>query len=161
MNNKGKNLRLKELRDQFSKKLEIVDQIQTIENFDVSYRLDVLLINDDPSENFLCSKYLSDSNKINSIVSMPCPHEAVSYLSGLQERSVSFPKLILLDVQIPGMTGDEFLNTFKDLFPRKKTKIILFTIEDEPDIVNNNRVIGQLSKPIDINLFEDIIRKYF
>ncbi len=92
---------------------------------------------------------------------MPCPHKAISYLSGLQERSVSFPKLILLDVEIPGMSGDEFLDTFKEQFPKKKTKIILFTLDDEQEEKNNNRIIGQLSKPIDINLFENIIRKYF
>jgi two-component system, chemotaxis family, chemotaxis protein CheY len=157
-------LKIKELRSKISKKPEIVDKIKTIEDIGKKYKVDVLLIDDDPSGNFLYTKFLESSSEVNNITSMTCPIKSFEHLSNLHKSGKSFPKLILLDICMPFMDGKQFLEKFKKDFPRKKTKIILFTASKQEEIKEElkfNRVIGYLPKPLDMKKFEIIIKNNF
>jgi len=164
MLNSEHQLRIKELRGKISKKPQIVDKIQAIENIGQKYKVDVLLVDDDISGNLVYTKYLEGLNNVNNIVSMTCPIQSFEYLQGLNDNKKNFPKVILLDINMPLMSGSEFLAKFKESFPKKKTKIILFTLYTKDQIkeeLKNNRVIGHLSKPLNIDKLETIIKKNF
>ena len=62
------------------------------------------------------------------------------------------------------MNGLQFLEEFKKLFPRKRTKILLFTLHKERDLkeeLSHKDVIGLFPKPFNTNLFKDIVNKNF
>lgn len=161
---KRNKLTLKNLREKMSNKIEMFNKIHNFDKIYKKERVDVLIINEDPTENFVCIKYLRDYMKIKNIVSIHSPKEAIHYLNSLKIRFASFPKLIIFDNNIGGISGDEFLETLKNEFNRKKTKLIIFTKEEylEEDIeLKDNTLIGRMSKPIDINFFKTIIKNNF
>ena len=131
MNNSKQHLKIKELRNRISKKPDIVDKIKAIESIGQKYKLDVLLIDDDDIGNHLYSKYLEGSNNVNNIVSMTCPVKAMEYLQLLHDNSKNFPKLILLDIEMPLISGSQFLEMFKNknsiIYTTQKRRIIYRT----------------------------------
>ena len=162
MNHSEHQLKIKELRNKISKKPAIVEKIKAIEDIEKKYKVDVLLVDDDESGNFLYTKYLNDSENVNNTTSMTCPQKALEYLRELHNSKKAFPKLILLDINMPLMNGGDFLKKFKEEFPRKRTKIILFTSYKKNDILEElkyHRVIGYLNKPLDIKKLESMIKK--
>lgn len=164
MYNSEEHLKIVELRNLFSQKPQVLEKIKTIESLHELYKLDVLLIDDDEVNNFMYSEYLNNSDKVSKINIENNPIEALDYLQELHEDGQSFPKLIMLDVEMPIMNAGEFLEAFKNRFPRKRTKIILFTLHDKDHVLKemeNNRVIGYMQKPFNMEKFEEIIKENF
>lgn len=115
----------------------------------------VLLVDDDPTNNFLNQRLLRRLNVADQVVVAENGQEALRLLqpAGPSAPAPSFPALILLDIQMPIMNGIEFLQAYQ-LLPlaqrRHTTVVVLSTSVDARDLSRLDELpaAGRLSKPL-------------
>lgn len=119
--------------------------------------IDIMLIEDNEDHAELIRQTLEDKRIANTIIHFDNAEKALSYLY----NSVSnLPGVILLDLNLPGMSGHEFLLKVKNngiltCIP----VVVLTTSSGEADrlIAYRHHVNSYLVKPIDIGQFERMI----
>ena len=103
------------------------------DNFVLRQRLNsILLIDDDPNCNFLHRRVIRKSDCSDGIVVQEAGEDALRYLT---EHTDDAPELILLDLNMPGMSGWEFIEEFRKLPApvQERVKIMVLTSSLNPD----------------------------
>lgn len=118
----------------------------------VKFRPKILYIEDTPASRQLVSRLLGQEYIVL---------EAADPLSGLELARHTSPDLILVDVNLPGMSGHEVATRLKTLFP--ETPLVAITADTSPG--GRERALiagcaGYLNKPLDPDTFSDIIAEY-
>lgn len=89
----------------------------------------ILFIDDDEISNFVSVKTIEDANIAERIISVTSAREGLDLLLGyIEGREQYVPDLIFLDINMPVMSGWDFLDeyrTFKDKLNKEITIIIL------------------------------------
>ncbi|TDC05194.1 response regulator [Nonomuraea longispora] len=125
--------------------------------------IDVLLVEDDQGD-ILLTKEAFDHNKVRNRLNVVNDGEqAMAYLRREGEyRDAIRPDLILLDLNLPRMSGREVLREVKD-DPALRTipVVILTTSEAEEDILHSYRLYANayVSKPVDFEQFIRVVRQ--
>ncbi|NLE64473.1 MAG: response regulator [Elusimicrobia bacterium] len=79
--------------------------------------------------------------------------------SGIQAMSAERPDLIVLDIQMPGMSGFEFMNELKTMPQGAAIPVIMLTANETlQDVFFSEGVKGYLVKPVDPKVLEAKIR---
>ena len=116
----------------------------------------LLLVDDDSVCNsinkiILNKKFGTDTEY--EIVSYISPLEGFNYLSKILSENTFEKVIILLDINMPEMTGWEFLDEYSQL-PERKTEVVIFILTssvNQGDIdtaAENNNVMGFMTKPL-------------
>lgn len=127
----------------------------------------ILLIEDDLSTNYLHKRVISKSDCDAQVIVHQNADNALTYLKNTSEENYVQPNLIFLDVNLPGMSGWEFLDAFRALsFPEKeKTVIIMLTTSLHPDHEAKAKEYPELNgfdtKPMTLEMFTNILDTYF
>lgn len=117
-----------------------------------------LLVDDSLLDLFIHKKLISISNMAESITTLNSGEEAMDFLianGASLEQSV-----MLLDLQMPGMNGFEFIDAFARLDDSIKSKVRIFILSstvDHGDIVKareNVLIEDMISKPVDVNVLK-------
>jgi CheY-like chemotaxis protein len=122
----------------------------------------VLLVEDSPGDVRLTSDALRSANSRVRIHVAREGAEAIAFLRK-EGKYVDAPRpdLILLDLNLPGMTGSEVLTQVKaDESLKTIPTLILTTSEAEPDIVNSYllKANAYLTKPLRLDAFESLVK---
>jgi two-component system response regulator len=128
--------------------------------------VDILLVEDNPEDAELTTTALKTSNITNRIFVVEDGAEAVDFLfcqGKYAERSASHsPKVVLLDLKLPKMSGLEVLRTLKrDDRTRSIPVVIVTSSREDPDI-KEAYALGANSyivKPIGFESFADSVNK--
>jgi len=130
----------------------------------------VMLIDDSAIDNFISSKTIQQTGFANNILVYENGQIALNYLKACGRKNISIcpvPDLILLDLNMPVMNGDEFLREFSKLSKeiREKSIIIVLTSTANPAnlmlSIKNPFVKSFLSKPLIPKNIEDLILEFF
>lgn len=119
----------------------------------------VLIIDDDEPTVFLTKLLFETIDCTDNFYSCNDGREAIELLS---QKDFEIPEMILLDINMPGMDGWEFLNEFDKISIKNKdkTKIYLVTTsifeEDKKKAKDNKYIHSFLNKPITINSLNEI-----
>lgn len=75
----------------------------------------ILLVDDDPIHNFLNMDFLNENYGLTeeTVTEFQNPELALRYLKDCDEQGLPFPELLLLDINMPFMTGYEFLDEYR------------------------------------------------
>src|SRR4051812_39526584 len=126
---------------------------------------DLLFVEDNPFDVELTLRSLKAVGLENRIKVARDGKEAVDYASRTgpyQDRPrEGDPKLVLLDLKLPKMTGLQVLQWIRaDSETKNLPVIILTTFEDDRDVVEIFRlgVTGYLVKPLDVEKFYDMAK---
>jgi CheY-like chemotaxis protein len=121
-----------------------------------------ILIDDSDLDRFINHKFLSLSGMASSILSFSSCEEGLEYLDshkGIEET------VVLLDIQVPGMSGFKFLDLFCEMEESKRKHIKVFMLSstvDPADIeyaAKHPCLTDLLSKPLDINVLQQKLEK--
>lgn len=126
----------------------------------------ILFIDDDTITLMLCKMVISKSLFSKEIVTAKNGEEALEYFNTLKQANtnphLSKPQLIFLDLNMPVMSGWEFLDSFStpEYSEFNNTKVIILSSTIDPeDLEKSNKypmVIDFLSKPISKEMLEYI-----
>lgn len=127
----------------------------------------VYIIDDDKANNFLCRLVLEDSGINKGVHSFYLVNTALDTLKQAVEINAAFPELILLDINLPGADGWDFLHAFRK-FPeecKNSTKIFLLSSSIYPDDAEKAKdfpeVVEFLPKPLTVEEVERLKKQYF
>lgn len=122
----------------------------------------VYLVDDDEINNFISRKVISMFGAKVEIVEFLDPNEALEQLEEVNEQKTRLPDFIFLDINMPQMSGWNFLEKFKEFaqFNIRLTKIIMLSSSVfEEDISRAKKydcVVQYLSKPLSIDSLEQL-----
>jgi len=118
----------------------------------------ILLVEDNPSDIELTRRALEKSNVANQLVVKEDGAEALKYL--FEECGSStyddYPALILLDLNLPIVSGMEVLRRVRDDSRTKRIPIVVLTTSSEESDIDNSYDLGAnayIRKPVDNDRF--------
>lgn len=127
----------------------------------------ILLVDDDPDDNFLHQMIIEDSGFCEHVRIAENGIQALSYLTQTEASNYVRPDIILLDINMPGMNGFEFLQAYSSLPSHLKAKVVLMmlTTSLNPDDKRKAQAYGIIdsfkSKPLTMDLLAQVVNEYF
>ena len=124
--------------------------------------IEVLLVEDSPTDIALTREGMEVAKFANRLTVVEDGADALDYLRGrgaFADRRL--PDLILLDLNIPKVSGFDVLKQIKECEQlRQIPVVVLTTSKDEHDVVRAYREFANcfISKPVDFSKFADIVR---
>ena len=121
----------------------------------------ILLVEDDPGHARLIERHLRRAHITNEIITLRDGQAAVDYLFGEGLRH-PLPLLILLDLNLPGLSGVQVLERLKADVRTQHMPVICLTTTDNPPDIERCYALGcnvHLTKPIAYEQFAEAIRQ--
>lgn len=116
----------------------------------------VLMIEDDV---FLCELVLLKLSNLGCV-----PYSTANGSEALQLAAQYMPDVIILDLMLPGMSGEEILEHLKKDASLKHIPVIVFSNKSEPEDIKKNLAAGAVEYLVksstDLNSLADTIRKF-
>ncbi len=124
----------------------------------------ILLVEDDPGDQKLITVSLKEQKLGNEVRIAGSGEEAMEFLyqRGKYSHGTSRPDLILLDLNMPGMGGKEFLRQIKQDEGLKIIPVVILTSSDsDEDIIDtyNLHASGYIKKPVILEDFKHIVKE--
>ena len=125
-------------------------------------RMVILMIEDNPVDVLLIKEALSYTKILNDLHVRENGSDAMAFLlKHEQHAQAPRPDIILLDLNLPGMKGNEILNKIKHDIELQSIPIIIFSSSDRTQDVNyayNHYANSYIKKPEDFDGYTNIIR---
>lgn len=124
----------------------------------------ILLVEDDPADQKLIKTSLRNQKVANDLSIVNDGEEGMDFLHrrGSYSGGAPRPDLILLDLNMPGMGGKEFLRRVKADEQLKEIPVVILTTSDsEKDIIDSYKLqaSGYVRKPVTLVEFRDVMAK--
>ncbi len=134
-------------------------------NMDTTKQVKILIAEDDDGHAELIREALEESGVSCPIVRFSNGEEVWSFLSekGIKElENDEMAYLLLLDINMPRMTGTEVLRKIKQHEQLKNIPVIMLTTTDDPREVEQCYELGcnvYITKPVDFAKFTDTLQR--
>ena len=124
----------------------------------------ILLVEDDLADQKLIKTSLKHQRIASDLYVVNSGEEALDFLyhRGNYAKDTSRPELILLDLNMPGMGGKEFLKRIKDDENLKQLPVVMLTTSDsEMDILDSYKLQASwyVSKPVTLDEFKKVVER--
>jgi len=124
----------------------------------------ILLVDDDSTNNFLNQLLLKSLNVTDTVMVAENGRQALDLLQN--RTDFQEPALLLLDVNMPGLNGIQFLEAYQQLpqAQRETTIIIMLTTTmDARDLsrLDELNIAGLVSKPLTKEKIDNILQLHF
>ena len=121
----------------------------------------ILLVEDNPDDELLALRALKKNNILNEVRVARDGAEALDYLEGLSANE-SLPELILLDLQLPKISGLEVLKAIRENSRTQLLPVVILTSSDEEQDLMRSYQLGANSyirKPVDFSQFVEAVQQ--
>ncbi len=112
-----------------------------------------LIIDDNPVNNMLCGIFINEAVSEPAIKDFTAPEKGLDYI--LQEYSGNkIPTILFLDINMPTMSGWEFLDKFESLDQKIKDQFKIYMMSssidsgDKQKATENRNVVDYIEKPL-------------
>ena len=125
----------------------------------------ILLVEDDEGHAYLIRQNLQDAGVANRIVHLPNGQEALDYVHRRGRhagRVPAGPLLVLLDINMPLVTGEEVLRQLKADPTTDQLPVVVLTTTDDPREVDRCYGLGcsvYITKPVQYQDFVDALTR--
>jgi CheY-like chemotaxis protein len=124
--------------------------------------IEILLVEDSPGDVRLTREALREAKVHNNLHVANDGVEAISFLTQVGAHALSpRPDLILLDLNLPRMSGREVLEQIKESDDLKTIPVVILTTSAaEEDIVLSYQLHANcyITKPVDLNQFLKVVK---
>ncbi len=132
----------------------------------MSRKLNVLLIDDDATTNFLHKRTLNKTQLTRNIQVAETVQEAINFLKSSGRAEQEKPELIFLDLNLPGLTGWDFIDEYKKIEPGNNPPVIIIlsasvNYDDEKRANEIAEIAGFRRKPLTVEMLDEIVENYF
>jgi CheY-like chemotaxis protein len=122
----------------------------------------VFVVDDDQVTTFVTERLLKQFDKDCKITSFNDPQEALEVLYKIKNNNSSpLPEVVLLDINMPGLNGFEFLEKMRSEGLDKDVQVVMYTssdrVEDKSKSNAYDNVIGYMEKPFSAQVFGKIL----
>ena len=128
--------------------------------------VEILLVEDNPNDAELTIRALKQNNLTNKIHAVSDGEQALDYIfcKGIYKNKGlnSNPKLILLDIKLPKISGLEVLKEVKGNISTKSIPVVVLTSSrEERDIMESYKlgVNSYITKPVDFEKFTKAVKE--
>ena len=130
----------------------------------MSIPVTIVMIEDDEGHARLIERNIRRSGVNNEIVSFKNGADAMAYLLGSEASAARKAEalLILLDLNLPDMTGIEILRRVKETPQLKSTPVVVLTTTDDANEIRRCYELGcnvYITKPVNYDSFANAIRQ--
>lgn len=126
-----------------------------------------MLIDDNPDDNYFHERVIKKNNAADIVIAQESALDALDYLKSKSNHEHLHPDLILLDINMPGMNGWEFLEEDKKLDQDLQSKMVVIMLttsespEDKAFAKTQNILADFRSKPLTKEMLDEILNKYY
>lgn len=126
-----------------------------------------MLVDDDPDDNYIHQLIIADWGKCEAVRVAETGSEALAYLANTTAPDYIRPEVILLDINMPGMNGFEFLEEYHRLDNQLKSNVVVMMLTtslnptDENRAEQFNEVTGYRNKPLTKAMLDDVLIGHF
>ena len=123
--------------------------------------LNILLIEDNQNDILLIRIALEKSGIKANLNTVTNGEDAVNYLNEIIGKKETLPDLILLDINLPKITGLEVLKKIKVNKSTRSIPVVIFTSSDSSSDMNycyQNGAGFYIKKPNNINSFKEVMK---
>jgi len=126
-----------------------------------------MLVDDNHDDNFFHEREIKKNNPETNVIAKNTGMEALEFLKSKKDITDVQPDLILLDINMPGMNGWEFLREYNQLDKKLQSNVIviMLTTSDNPDDEARSKtwnfVSEYITKPLTKEKMQVIVNKYF
>jgi CheY-like chemotaxis protein len=123
--------------------------------------INILLVEDNEGDILLTREAFEESKIVSKITAIKDGKEAINFFEALTNNE-EIPHLVLLDINLPKVSGHEVLMYIKNNEKFKSIPVIMLTTSSsEKDILQSykNHVNCYITKPIDVSDFMKAIMK--
>ena len=128
---------------------------------DIYKAVNILLVEDDPGDQKLIKASLKEQHITNMPIVASSAEEAIEYLHRCKvDEDALTPDLILLDLNMPGIGGREFLRQVKADPDHEVIPVVILTTSDsDKDILESFRLqaAGYIRKPVTLADFQEVM----
>lgn len=124
----------------------------------------ILLIDDDTATNFINSLVIKNAGIDAMIEIKETAMAALDYLSCVQQDVLG---LILLDINMPVMSGWDFMSEYEKLSPEQKARFVIVMLssslnhEDKEKAARHKDIAAFLHKPLEEKHILEVVEKLF
>lgn len=115
-------------------------------------RVEILIIDDDQVNNFVLRNIILRTYPDARVHAQPDGSTALRFLETRHANGGSFPGVILLDINMPVMSGFEFLETIEEAFPEERPFVYMVSSSiskhDQQKANSYRSVQGYITKPL-------------
>ena len=121
----------------------------------------IIIVDDDGIVNYVTEKLLHHYNNTYEINTYTNPLNALENLQLKDKYHEDLPDLIFLDINMPQISGYEFLNRMTESKLAHKIQVIMFTSSGSPNDIKLSKsyrnVIGYMEKPFSSDAYERVL----
>jgi CheY-like chemotaxis protein len=124
----------------------------------------ILIIEDNSDDEYMVRRAFEKAQILNEVISVGDGEQALDYLKRrgeYKDAAHSLPGLILLDLNMPRMSGKEFLQEIENDDALKEIPVIVLTVSDSTeDILDcyDSGVYAYLRKPLSAENIVDFVQ---
>ena len=127
----------------------------------------ILLIDDDELTNTLHRIILDKSGLCDEVETALTVEEAISLLNGRMLSKGESPDIIFIDLNMPGLTGWDFISEYGKMLgdSKRKSIMVILTASINPDDQKRAKSIPEVAafknKPLTSDMIQEIAELYF
>ena len=115
-----------------------------------------IIVDDDPINNLICKEFIRLTvREPHHVIDFTSPEKALEYISSYEKQSaLQRPVVILLDLNMPTMSGWDFIAQFEKSAPETRDNFRIYIVSssinprDMEDAAANPRVKDYVVKPV-------------